>query len=264
MRRYRVIPCLLLKGGGLYKTAKFKAPRYLGDPINVVRIFNDKEVDELILLDIAATTSGRDPDFAAIREIAQECFMPVCYGGGLRTTRQVEQVLRCGIEKVALNAILTEAPAVVREASREFGASTIVAGIDYKCNWLGKPQVYIRAGQTATGVGVREMAERAEELGAGEILLNSIDRDGTMTGYDLEMVGAVAGAVGVPVIACGGAATLHDFQKAIHVAGASGVAAGSMFVFVGRQRGVLITYPTQADLETQVFRAEQPERAASR
>lgn len=253
MTRYRVIPVLLLKGAGLYKTVRFKDPKYVGDPINAVRIFNEKEVDELFFLDLEASRTGKTPNLQMLRNIAGECFMPLGYGGGVNSPDLVEKILKVGVEKVSFNTALVEQPDVVREAARRHGSSTIVASIDFKRGWFGKPTAHIKSGTVNTGLDPVDLARRAEDLGVGEILINSIDRDGTMQGYDLEIVSKVAQAVHVPTIACGGAGSLQHFRQAIHEAGASAVAAGSFFVFVGKHRAVLITYPSQQDLAERVF-----------
>ncbi|MEW5895453.1 MAG: AglZ/HisF2 family acetamidino modification protein [Candidatus Omnitrophota bacterium] len=254
MKRYRVIPVLLLRNGGLCKTVKFKDPKYVGDPINAVKIFNEKEVDELVFLDIESMVMNREPDCKKLRDIASECFMPLCYGGGIRNLKQIEKILKIGVEKVSVNSALVEQPELVRQAVTTFGSSTIVGSIDYRRNLLGKSIVHIRSGSLNTGLSVEESVKRAEDLGVGEILLNSIDRDGTMTGYDLDVIKAVSKSLSVPLIACGGAGSLRDFYEATHDAGASAVAAGAFFVFTGRWRAVLITYPSQEELETGVFR----------
>ncbi len=253
MRRVRVIPTLLLSGRGLVKTRAFRDPQYVGDPLNAIRIFNEKEVDELALLDIKATQERRGPDFALLRAVASECFMPLCYGGGLRDVKTIERVLAVGVEKVAIGTALVDAPVAVREAAREHGSSTIVGVLDFRRPLFGGPQVYVRSGTTKAKQGLVEAALRAEELGCGELIVNSIDRDGTMAGFDLDAIAAVALAVQIPVIASGGAGSLRDFRDAIRVGHASAVAAGAYFVFVGKHRAVLITYPSQSDLASQVF-----------
>ncbi len=243
----RVIPCLLLRGDGLVKTVKFKDPKYVGDPINAVRLFNDLEVDELIFLDIEATTKGREPPFERIAEIAGEAFMPICYGGGVTSFEQARRLFKSGVEKVAVTTALVENPGLVREIADTFGEQAVVAGIDVKKDWLGKPRTMIKAGGSKAGFDPVALAVRAAELGAGEILLTSIDRDGTYQGYDLELVRAVSAAVPIPVIACGGAGALPDLRKAID-SGASAAAAGSLFVYKGPHKAVLINYPTQKQL----------------
>jgi imidazole glycerol-phosphate synthase subunit HisF len=247
----RVIPCLLLRGAGLYKTVKFKDPKYVGDPINVVRIFNEKEVDELIFLDITATVEKRAPNVQMLRKIVGECFMPLAYGGGICDLIQVEEILRTGVEKVVFNAALFEKPEVVKQAAKTHGSSTIVASIDFKYGH-GRREVVSRSASRGTEMVLREAALRAEDLGVGEILVNSVERDGTMRGYDVEALREVADAVKVPVIACGGAGSLDHFREAIQAGRASAVAAGSFFVFWGRRRAVLITYPTRENLQAAV------------
>lgn len=243
MLNHRVIPCLLMKDGGLVKTRRFKDPVYVGDPINAIRIFNEKEVDELALLDISATAQGRAPNFELIEEIASECFMPLAYGGGVRTMAQVKQLLRLGVEKIIINSALHSDPEFVREAARTFGSQAIVASMDVKRKLLGRQEVFTKNAGTATGIDPVTFARQAQQLGVGEILLTAVDRDGTMVGYDLDLVAKVAQAVNVPVIASGGASSLADFGAAVRQGHASAVAAGAMFVFYGPHRAVLISYP---------------------
>jgi cyclase len=245
----RVIPVLLLKGAGLVKTVRFKDPKYVGDPRNAVKIFNEKEVDELVILDIKATTEARRPQFELIREIVSEAFMPVAYGGGIRTLEDAGTILSLGVEKIVLNSYAVENPSFVREASASLGAQSVVVCLDVRKSLLGKYEVYGHGGSRRGKVHPVTFARTMEEMGAGELIVNSIDRDGTMAGYDLELVKGVAGAVSVPVIACGGAGIVEDFEKAVTLAGASAVAAGSMFVFHGRHRAVLISYPEPAELK---------------
>jgi imidazole glycerol-phosphate synthase subunit HisF len=248
MQGIRVIPCLLLRGAGLVKTRQFKDPKYVGDPINAIKIFNDKECDELMLLDITATQEQRGPSFSIIEEVASECFMPLAYGGGVRTVDEMRRVLKLGVEKVVLNSTALKAPDVVRDASREFGAQAVVASIDVRKRLFGGYEVYAERATRATGIGPVECAKRMEDLGAGEIVLNAVDRDGTMKGYDLELLRKVTDAVSVPVVAVGGAGCVEDFGRAIGKGGASAVSAGAMFVFHGPHRAVLITYPDRAEL----------------
>jgi imidazole glycerol-phosphate synthase subunit HisF len=249
MLRTRVIPCLLLRGEGLVKTTKFANPVYVGDPINAIRIFNDKEVDELAFLDITASREGRGPSLQIIRDFASECFMPVAYGGGIRNLDDARQVLAVGIEKIIINTQALRRPELIAEVSREFGAQAVVVSIDAQKKLLGGYEVMAAGGAQKTGLKPAEHARRMVELGAGEILVNSIERDGTQAGYDLALVRSVADAVPVPVIACGGAGSLQHFRDAIIEGHASAVAAGSMFVFHGRHRAVLISYPTRSELE---------------
>lgn len=247
MIRPRVIPCLLLKNGGLVKTVKFKDPKYLGDPINIVRIFNDKEVDELIFLDITATLEKRPPPFELLGKITSECFMPLGYGGGIRALDEVKRLLGIGIEKIVLNTSAIENPALVRAAADYAGSQAVVISLDVKRSVFGKYEVYTHSGQKATGFDPVRFAVEMEKQGAGELFVNSIDRDGTMLGYDLELVRRVADSVQVPVVACGGAGNIQHLADAIH-GGASAAAAGSLFVFHGPLRGVLISYPSQQEL----------------
>lgn len=249
MFRPRIIPCLLLRNGGLVKTTRFASPRYLGDPINAVRIFNEKEVDELVLLDITATAEGRGPSYQTLTDIASECFMPVAYGGGLRTLDQIERVLKLGVEKVCINSAAVENPDFVAQSAAVFGSQSIVVSIDVKRTLLGTYKAYTRSGSRCTRLDPIEAARRAYQLGAGEIFLNSIDRDGTMKGYDLKLVKDISGAVSIPVVACGGAGRIEDFQVAID-AGATAVAAGSLFVYHGKRRAVLINFPAPNELES--------------
>jgi cyclase len=244
----RIIPVLLIKGNGLYKTIRFKHPKYVGDPVNAVRIFNEKEVDELIILDYKATIEKRQPSFSLIENIASQCFMPVCYGGGIRSVDDIKRIINLGVEKVALNSIAAEDPGFVERTAAIFGSSTIVVSIDTKKSSFGVGEVYSIAGSKSIKLRPELFAKQMEECGAGEILINSISRDGTMQGYDLEMIKIVSAAVKIPVIACGGAGALNDFREA-YQNGASAMAAGSFFIFHGKHRGVLISYPSQADLK---------------
>lgn len=248
MLRTRIIPCLLLKGQGLVKTVKFQSPKYIGDPINAVKIFNDKEVDELVFLDITATLENRAPNFNLLRQITNECFMPLAYGGGIRTLDQISELLKIGIEKVILNTAAYSDPDFLGAAVRTFGSSTIVVSIDVNRGIFGKQTVYTKSATYPTKLDPVSYARKIEEIGAGEIFLNSIHADGTMKGYDLQLIRAVAQSVNIPVVACGGAGNIQDLKLAKH-AGASAVAAGSMFVFQGPNRAVLISYPQIPDLE---------------
>jgi cyclase len=249
MLKTRVMPCLLLKDGALVKTVKFKDPGYIGDPVNAIRIYNEKEVDELIFLDITATMENRRPPFKVLSEIASECFMPVTYGGGIRRLEDIKEVFNLGIEKVALNSYAVENPTFIQAAADKFGTQSIVVSIDVRKKFLGRYEVYIYGGRKGTGLDPIKFATRVEELGAGEILLTSIDRDGTQEGYDLELLNKVTSVVNIPVIACGGAGKVEDFAGAVKQGGVSACAAGSMVVYYGRNRAVLINFPTQRELE---------------
>ena len=250
MLNHRVIPCLLLSNSGLVKTRKFKNGVYVGDPINAIRIFNEKEVDELVLLDIRASLNKQGPNFDLLSEVASECFMPLAYGGGVTSIDQIRTLFRLGIEKVILNTALNRDPNFVREAVSTFGSQAIAASIDARRKLFGRYEVMTLAGTEATGLNAVEAALQAEQLGVGEILLTSIDAEGSMDGYDIDLLSKVSQAVGVPVIASGGAGKLEDFRFAVQQGHASAVAAGSMFVFYGPHRAVLITYPEYSKLCT--------------
>jgi len=244
------MPCLLLKGRSLVKTVKFKDPAYIGDPINAVRIYNEKEVDELIFLDITATTAGKEPPYQVLHEIASECFMPVAYGGGIRRLEQIRDILNLGIEKVIINSYAFEDPGFISQAAEQFGSQAIVASIDVRKRLFGKYEVYTHSGRKATGLDPVIWAQKMEAMGAGEIMLTSIDRDGTQEGYDIDLVKKVSAAVNIPLIACGGAGKVEDFGLAVKEGGASACAAGSMVVYYGRNRAVLINFPTRQELDT--------------
>lgn len=249
----RIIPALLLRGTGFVKTRNFKDPVYLGDCYNTVRLFNEKEADELMILDITATPEKKPININLLRDIASECFMPLSYGGGIRNMEDMRQLFKAGFEKVSLNTEAAKNSQLIQEASREFGEQSIIISIDIKRKMFGSYEVYVNGGRQGTGIDPVTAAKRAVDFGAGEILLNSIDRDGTMSGYDIEIIRKVADAVSVPLIACGGAGSLSHFRNAIHKGGASAVAAGSFFVFTGKHRAVLITYPSQRDAEKEVY-----------
>jgi len=249
MIRPRVIPALLLQGQGLVKTVKFKNPTYLGDPINIVRIFNDKEVDELVFLDITATNENRPPAFDMLANITSECFMPLGYGGGIKGMEDIRRLLSIGIEKIILNTSAVENPSLIRAAADHAGSSSVVVSMDVKKNFLGKYEIFTRSGKKGTGLDPVKYAVEMEKLGAGELFINSIDRDGTMQGYDVDLIKRVTDVSSIPVVACGGAGKLQDLADAINIGGASAAAAGSLFVFQGPLRGVLISYPSQDDLK---------------
>jgi imidazole glycerol-phosphate synthase subunit HisF len=249
----RIIPCLLLRNTGFVKSFKFNDLVYLGDCFNIVRLFNEKEADELFIFDINATPDKKSPNFDLLHELAGECFMPVGYGGGIRTVEDMRRLFKEGFEKVSINTEAALNPNLIRNASREFGSQSIIVSIDIRRKLLGRYEVYVNGGRQRTGLDPVTFAKRATDLGAGEILLNSIDRDGTMQGYDIEIIRKVADAITVPLIACGGAGSLSHFHDAIYRGRASAVAAGSFFVFTGKHRAVLITYPSQNDLRKEVF-----------
>jgi cyclase len=253
VKRIRVIPVLLIKNQGLVKSVQFKNHKYVVDPINAVKIFNEKEVDELAILDISASAEHRPPDISKIAEIAGEAFMPLSYGGGISTVEEVKQLLFSGIEKVVLNKSAHLKPELITEIANSFGSQSVMASIDVKKNFLGRYKVYTDNGSNNTGLDPVEFAKQCETKGAGEILLNSIARDGTYKGYDLELLKAISTAVNIPVVACGGAGTIEDFRMAILEGKASAVSAGSMFVFQRPHNAVLISYPKQIDLKQKLY-----------
>ena len=243
----RVIPVLLVSDGYLVKPVGFSGQKYIGDPINAVRIFNEKQVDELVICDIDATMKGTGVNYTLIEEIASEAFMPVGYGGGVTSADEARRIVSIGIEKVVLNSIVETRPEVVTEIAQALGSSSTVVSVDAKRRLRGGHDTYVRRGRTKTKLSPVEAALRAEALGAGEIIISSIDRESSFSGYDLALVRSVADAVSVPVIALGGAASVDDLRAALDE-GASAVAAGSMFVLNGKHRAVLITYPSPTDI----------------
>ncbi|MFC1975127.1 AglZ/HisF2 family acetamidino modification protein [Chloroflexota bacterium] len=248
--RPRVMPVLLLQGDGLVKGIQFTDYKYVGDPMNSVKIFDHKEVDELIFLDITATQENRTPRLEYIEKIAEECYMPFAVGGGIKNVEDIRKILYAGAEKISINTAAVVNPNLIQEAAGLFGSQSVVVSIDYKKErWSKSHFVYTHAGTKKTKLDPVQWSIQVAKLGAGEILLNSIDRDGTMQGYDIEMLAQVSNAVNIPVIACGGAGTIEDLGEAIHSGSASAVAAGSIFVFHGRRRAVLINYPGQDELD---------------
>ena len=252
MLKSRVMPCLLLHNDSLVKTVKFKDPSYIGDPINAIRIYNEKEVDELIVLDITATIEERRPPIKILKEIASECFMPVAYGGGIRNLEDIKTIFNLGIEKVALNTYAAENPSFIRMAADEFGSQSIIVSIDARKKASERYEVCTHGGRKATKLDPAQYAVQMEAMGAGEILLTSIDQDGTQEGYDVELIRQVTSAVGIPVIACGGAGKISDIGKAVKQGGAAACAAGSMVVYFGRNRAVLINFPARKELEEEL------------
>ncbi len=249
----RVFPTILVNGVGAIKTVQFENPVYIGDPINTARIFNAHQVDELALLDKRATAEGRTISLDMVSQISEECFMPLTVGGGIRNIGDIRQVINAGAEKVAVNTHAIQNPKFVREAVLEFGSSTIVVSIDAKRIADGEYEVYTNEGRTGTGKSPVEVAKQMEEMGAGEIYLNSIDRDGTMMGYDLELLKNVSKTISVPIITCGGAGSLEHIRDAIYEGHASAATAGSMFVFQGRKRAVLVNFPSRDEIEDLFF-----------
>lgn len=248
--RPRIIPVLLLHRNQLYKTVEFGDPKYVGDPRNAVRIFNDLGADELVLLDIDASKEKKPPNLELIEEIVSEAFMPVGYGGGIADFETARRVLRIGVEKIVLCTAAGENPELVRETSSAFGSQSVVGCIDVRRQRLRGYRCLVRSGSQRLEHGPTELAASYVAAGAGEILVNSIDRDGTFSGYDLDLLKAVAANVNVPIIACGGAGSYEDLARVVHEAGASAAAAGSLFVFQRPHRAVLITFPTEAERTT--------------
>lgn len=251
MLRARIIPCLLVRNGGLVKTTRFVDPKYVGDPLNAVRIFNEKQVDELIVVDIDATVSGSEPDYGLIASLAAECRMPLCYGGGVKTVEQIERIVALGVEKVSLGSAAAYKPNLIEQAAQRVGSQSIVVVMDVKkSGLLSRYEVFTHNGIKRVGQNPVEMACQLAALGAGEILLNSIDRDGTMKGYDLALIDSVRNAIRLPMTVLGGAGSLDDMRALVDRYGAIGAGAGSLFVFKGKYRAVLIQYPQPADKDS--------------
>lgn len=248
MLRTRIIPILLLNDGGLVKTVKFSKDKYIGDPINAVKIFNQKEVDELVLLDIGATRNGTAPNFLEIKEIVSEAFMPVGYGGGISKMEHIEQLFNIGVEKVILNSAIFENKQLIEEAIKIYGSQSIVASLDIKKDIWGNYKIYTNSGKKKQNISLDASIKLIQEIDFGELVINSIDKDGTMQGYDLDLIEKVSAMLDIPVVAVGGAGGITDLVNAIKV-GASAVAAGSMFVFQGVHKAVLISYITTDQLE---------------
>ncbi len=249
MLKTRVMPCLLVDDGRLVKTVKFKSGRYIGDPVNAIKIYNEKEVDELILLDIEATKEGRRPPFEIIEEVASECFMPLAYGGGVTSLEDMKKIFGIGVEKVIINSFAADNPDFIKKAAEMFGRQSIVVSVDCKKKMFGKYSVFTHGGTRDLKTDPVVYASRMQEMGAGEIVVNSIDRDGMMNGYDIDLLKRITDAVTVPVVALGGAGSLDDIETAVKETRVSAVAAGSLFVFQGKDLGVLINYPKWEELE---------------
>lgn len=249
MLRPRIIPCLLVKDGGLVKTTNFANAKYVGDPINAVRIFNEKEVDELIVIDIDATVNNREPDYVMIKNIAAECRMPLCYGGGVKTIEQIQKIINLGVEKVALSSAAVLSPDLIREAAERVGSQSVVVVLDVKKKGLvgSRYEVFTHNGMCSTGLNPVDFAKRVEVLGAGEVAVNSIDQDGMMKGYDLDLIGQVRANISLPITVIGGAGSVGDIATLVKTFGIIGAAAGSLFVFKGKYRAVLINYPGRSE-----------------
>lgn len=245
MIRPRIIPTLLLSNGDLVKTFRFSKPQYLGDPINAIRIFNEKGVDELCILDINSSQNKVEPDYELLEKMATEAFMPLSYGGGINNVEQIKRIFRIGFEKVVINTSAVNNLDLIKEASNYFGNQSIVCAIDYKKTLFGY-KCFIEDGSRKVNKSPLDLAKEYEEAGAGEILLYSMDRDGMRLGYDLDMIRSISDVTRIPVIACGGARSVSDIKQALS-AGANAVAAGSLFVFFGERQAVLINYPEEKE-----------------
>lgn len=247
MLRPRIIPSLLIHDNGLIKTVNFKNPKYVGDPINAVKIFNEKAVDELAIFDIDATVFGKEPNYSLIERLASQSMMPLCYGGGVKTVEQAQRIFSLGIEKIALSSAVLHNPKLISDISERVGAQSVIVVLDVKKKMLGGYEVYTHNGKKATGINPFKFVEEAQRLGAGEIVINSIDRDGLMKGYDMDLIAKVREKISLPMTVLGGAGSLEDIEKVINRHGVIGVAAGSLFVFKGPYKAVLINYPTQTE-----------------
>ena len=240
----RIIPCLLVHNKGLVKTVKFRDPKYVGDPINAVKIFNEKEVDELIVLDIDASSTGQEPDYKMIENLAVECRMPLCYGGGIKSLEQAQRIFSLGVEKIALISVAIKNPSIINDMAEKVGNQSVVVVLDVKKKALSsKYELLIHNGTKTTGIDPISFAVEMQKLGAGEIVINSIDQDGVMKGYDMNIINQIREVISIPITVMGGAGTLDDVHTVIKKHGIIGVAAGSMFVFKGKFRAVLINYP---------------------
>ena len=245
---HRVIPCLLVHEDGLVKTTRFRSPSYIGDPLNAIRIFNEKEVDELIVLDIDASRLNKDPDYRRIEGLASECFMPLCYGGGIRSVSQAKTLFSLGVEKLSIQTSALSDLSVVRSIADHFGSQSVIVSVDVKRSLFGGLKLYNSTRKRALQEPWKTFLLRAIDAGAGEILLNAVDRDGTLSGMDLSLIQQAAAICRVPLIAMGGASSLRDLRAAVD-AGANSIAAGAMFVYHGPRRAVLITYPAYDTLK---------------
>lgn len=249
MLRPRIIPSLLVHDNGLVKTVNFKNPKYVGDPINAVKIFNEKEVDELAVFDIDATVLGKEPNYALIEKLANQSRMPLCYGGGVKTVEQAQKIFGLGIEKIALSSAVIQNPKLITEIADRVGSQSVIVVMDIKKKLLGGYEIYINNGKKVTGLNPIKFAEEAQKLGAGEIIINSIDQDGMMKGYDMNLIDKITEKLTIPVTVLGGAGSLQDVKKVIDKHGIIGVAAGSLFVFKGAYKAVLINYPAKKEKE---------------
>ncbi len=258
MLRPRIIPSLLYHDKGLVKTVNFKSPKYVGDPINAVRIFNEKQVDELAFFDIDATVLGKEPDYALIEKLANQSRMPLCYGGGVKTKEQAQRIFGLGIEKIALSSAIIQNSKLVTEIAERVGSQSVIVVLDVKKKVFGGYELYTHNGKKATGINPLKLAAEMQQLGAGEIIINSIDQDGSMKGYDMSLIEKVAGVTSLPLTVLGGAGSLQDIENVIEKHGVIGVAAGSLFVFKGPYKAVLINYPSQTE-KNKIFKVDNNE-----
>ena len=258
MLRPRIIPSLLYHDKGLVKTVNFKSPKYVGDPINAVRIFNEKQVDELAFFDIDATVLGKEPDYTLIEKLANQSRMPLCYGGGVKTKEQAQRIFGLGIEKIALSSAIIQNPKLVTEIAERVGSQSVIVVFDIKKKVFGGYELYTHNGKKATGINPVKLAAEMQQLGAGEIIINSIDQDGSMKGYDMPLIEKIAGVTSLPLTVLGGAGSLQDIEKVIEKHGVIGVAAGSLFVFKGPYKAVLINYPSQTE-KNKIFKVDNNE-----
>jgi len=247
MLRPRIIPSLLIHDNGLVKTVNFKNAKYVGDPINAVKIFNEKEVDELAVFDIDATVLNKEPDYVLIEKLATQSRMPLCYGGGVNTVEQAQRIFGLGIEKIALSSAVIQKPDLIGEIASRVGNQSVIVVLDVKKKLLGGYEVYTHNGKKSTGINPFKFVEEAERLGAGEIIINSIDQDGVMKGYDMNLIDKIREKISLPMTVLGGAGSLDDIGKVINKHGVIGVAAGSLFVFKGIYKAVLINYPKRSE-----------------
>ena len=249
MLQARVIPCLQIIDGGLYKTTQFKNPKYIGDPINAVKIFNEKEVDELMVLDITATKSNKEPNYELLKQLASECFMPLAYGGGITNFKQASQLFELGIEKIAINTSAINNSNLISEIVQVYGNQSIIVSIDIKKNFFGKPCIYTNNGTKNTGLDLFVYLEKLESLGVGELLITDIDREGKWIGYNIDLLKSITDKVKMPVIINGGCGNIDHISDAINIGKANGAAVGSMAVYQKQGMGVLISFPKYSDLE---------------
>ncbi len=247
MLRPRIIPSLLFHDKGLVKTVNFKTPKYVGDPINAVRIFNEKMVDELAFFDIDATVLNHEPDYKLIEKLANQSRMPLCYGGGVKSVEQAQKIFSLGVEKIALSSAVIQTPNLVTQIANRVGSQSVIVVLDIKKKLLGGYEIYTHNGKKSTGINPIKFAKELEALGAGEIIINSIDQDGVMKGYDLNLIDKIAETISIPLTVLGGAGSLADIEKVIEKNGVIGVAAGSLFVFKGPYKAVLINYPNHEE-----------------